>query len=127
MEWYLKVINSYFDFNGRARRKVNWMFVLINSIISIVSFYLDNILGTAFAIGYGPIYIGYGLAVLIPSIAVAIRRLHDVGKSGWMYLLIILPIIGPIWLIILFVTEGELGENQFGPNPKNENFENRNF
>jgi uncharacterized membrane protein YhaH (DUF805 family) len=103
------------------------MFVLINSIISIVSFYLDNILGTAFAIGYGPIYIGYGLAVLIPSIAVAIRRLHDVGKSGWMYLIIILPIIGPIWLIILFVTEGELGENQFGPNPKNENFENRNF
>jgi uncharacterized membrane protein YhaH (DUF805 family) len=83
MEWYLKVINSYFDFNGRARRKEYWMFVLINSIISIVSFYLDNILGTTFAIGYGPIYIGYGLAVLIPSIAVAIRRLHDVGKK-WM-------------------------------------------
>ena len=60
MEWYLKVINSYFDFNGRARRKEYWMFVLINSIISIVSFYLDNILGTTFAIGYGPIYIGYG-------------------------------------------------------------------
>ena len=127
MEWYLKVINSYFDLNGRARRKEYWMFVLINSIISIVSFYLDNILGTTFAIGYGPIYIGYGLAVLIPSIAVAIRRLHDVGKSGWMYLLVILPIIGPIWLIILFVREGELGDNQFGPNPKNENFENRDF
>ena len=127
MEWYLKVISSYFDFNGRARRKEYWMFVLINSIISIVSFYLDNILGTTFAIGYGPIYIGYGLAVLIPSIAVAIRRLHDVGKSGWMYLLVILPIIGPIWLIILFVREGELGDNQFGPNPKNENFENRDF
>ena len=127
MEWYLKVINSYFDFNARARRKEYWMFVLINSIISIVSFYLDNILGTTFAIGYGPIYIGYGLAVLIPSIAVAIRRLHDLGKSGWMYLLVILPIIGPIWLIILFVTEGEPGDNQFGPNPKNENFENRNF
>lgn len=127
MEWYLKVINSYFDFNGRARRKEYWMFVLINSIISIVSFYLDNILGTTFAIGYGPIYIGYGLAVLIPSIAVAIRRLHDIGKSGWMYLLVILPIIGPIWLIILFVREGELGDNKFGPNPKNENFENRDF
>jgi uncharacterized membrane protein YhaH (DUF805 family) len=67
------------------------------------------------------------LAVLIPSIAVAIRRLHDVGKSGWMYLLVILPIIGPIWLIILFVREGELGDNQFGPNPKTENFENRDF
>ena len=118
MEWYLKVINSYFDFNGRARRKEYWMFVLINSIISIISFYLDNILGTAFAIGYGPIYIGYGLAVLIPSIAVAIRRLHDVGKSGWMYLIVILPIVGPIWLIILFVREVEQCENLYGPDPK---------
>ena len=74
--------------------------------------------GTAFAIGYGPIYIGYGLAVLIPSIAVAIRRLHDVGKSGWMYLIVILPIVGPIWLIILFVREGEQCENLYGPDPK---------
>jgi len=120
MEWYLKVINSYSDFSGRSRRKEYWMFFLINSIFSIIGFYLDNILGTAWAIGYGPIYVGYGLAVLIPSLAVAIRRLHDVGKSGWYYLLVLLPIIGPIWLIVLFASEGEQGDNRFGSNPKND-------
>ena len=127
MEWYLKVINSYFDFNGRSRRIEYWMFVFINSLISIFCLLLDNMLGTTWAIGYGPIYIGYGLAVFIPSLSVAFRRLHDVGKSGWYYLLVLIPIIGAIWLIILFATEGEQGENQFGPNPKNDNFENRDF
>ena len=127
MEWYLKVINSYFDFSGRSRRMEYWMFILINSIISVFCILLDSMLGTVWSIGYGPIYIGYGLAVFIPGLAVAIRRLHDIGKSGWYYLLVIIPIIGPIWLIILFVTEGEQGENKYGPNPKNDNFENRDF
>ena len=127
MEWYLKVINSYFDFNGRSRRMEYWMFVLINSIISVFCILLDSMLGTVWSIGYGPIYIGYGLAVFVPGLAVAIRRLHDIGKSGWYYLLVIIPIIGPIWLIILFVTEVEQGDNKYGPNPKNDNFENRDF
>ncbi len=127
MEWYLKVINSYFDFNGRSRRMEYWMFVLINTIISVFCILLDSMLGTVWSIGYGPIYIGYGLAVFVPGLAVAIRRLHDIGKSGWYYLLVIIPIIGPIWLIILFVTEGEQGDNKYGPNPKNDNFENRDF
>ena len=127
MEWYLKVINSYFDFNGRSRRMEYWMFVLINSIISVFCILLDSMLGTVWSIGYGPIYIGYGLAVFVPGLAVAIRRLHDIGKSGWYYLLFIIPIIGPIWLIIIFVTEGEQGDNKYGPNPKNDNFENRDF
>ena len=127
MEWYLKVINSYFDFKGRSRRMEYWMFVLINSIISVFCILLDSMLGTVWSIGYGPIYIGYGLAVFVPGLAVAIRRLHDIGKSGWYYLLVIIPIIGPIWLIILFVTEGEQGDNKYGPNPKNDNFENRDF
>ena len=81
MEWYLKVINSYFDFNGRSRRMEYWMFVLINSIISVFCILLDSMLGTVWSIGYGPIYIGYGLAVFVPGLAVAIRRLHDIGKS----------------------------------------------
>ena len=127
MEWYLKVINSYFDFNERSRRMEYWMFVLINSIISVFCILLDSMLGTVWSIGYGPIYIGYGLAVFVPGLAVAIRRLHDIGKSGWYYLLVIIPIIGPIWLIILFVTEGEQGDNKYGPNPKNDNYENRDF
>ena len=80
MEWYLKVINSYFDFNGRSRRMEYWMFVLINSIISVFCILLDSMLGSVWSIGYGPIYIGYGLAVFVPGLAVAIRRLHD-GKK----------------------------------------------
>ena len=128
MEWYLKVMrDNYANFKGRARRKEYWMFVLINSIISVFCILLDSMLGTVWSIGYGPIYIGYGLAVFVPGLAVAIRRLHDIGKSGWYYLLFIIPIIGPIWLIILFVTEGEQGDNKYGPNPKNDNFENRDF
>ena len=128
MEWYLKVMrDNYANFKGRARRKEYWMFVLINSIISVFCILLDSMLGTVWSIGYGPIYIGYGLAVFVPGLAVAIRRLHDIGKSGWYYLLVIIPIIGPIWLIILFVTEGEQGDNKYGPNPKNDNFENRDF
>lgn len=94
------------------------MFVLFNTIFSIIAFYLDYFLGTAWAIGYGPIYIGYGLAVTIPSIAVAIRRLHDTGKSGWMYFVAIIPIIGALWLIFLFIKEGDKGDNIYGPDPK---------
>ncbi len=100
------------------------MFVLINSIISIFCILLDAMLGTVWPIGYGPIYIGYGLAVFVPSLAVAIRRLHDVGKSGWYYLLVLIPIIGPIWLIVLFATKGHQGENRYGLDPKMDNFEN---
>ena len=127
MEWYLKVINSYFDFSGRSRRMEYWIFVLINSLISLTCMLLDNLVGSTWPIGYGPIYIGYGLAVLIPGIAVTIRRLHDTGKSGWYYFLILIPIIGPIWLLVLFLKEGDIGDNKYGPNPKNEEFEERDF
>jgi len=121
MEWYLKVINSYFEFNGRSRRKEYWMFFLFNSIFSLSAFYLDIIFGTVWGIGYGPIYIGYGLSVMIPQITVSIRRLHDIGKSGWIYLTVLLPIIGPIFLIFLFVREGDSGDNMYGADPKTEN------
>jgi uncharacterized membrane protein YhaH (DUF805 family) len=69
-------------------------------------------------IGYGPVYGLYLLAVIIPSLAVGVRRLHDVGKSGWMILISLIPIIGAIWLLVLFVTDSNPGENQYGANPK---------
>ena len=119
MNWYLKVLKQYADFSGRARRKEYWMFVLFNMIFAIVAAILDNVLGIAMeGTGYGPLYGIYALAVLIPGLAVAVRRLHDVGKSGWMILIALIPLIGAIWLLVLLVTDSNLGENQYGQNPK---------
>ena len=95
------------------------MFALFNFIFLIVAMILDNILGTtAGELPYGVFYFLYALVVLIPGLAVAVRRLHDVGKSGWMILIALIPIIGAIWLLVLMVTDGNPGENQYGPNPK---------
>lgn len=119
MNWYLKGLRQYADFNGRARRQEYWMFVLFNVIFGIVAMVLDNILGLANPmVGYGPLYGIYSLAVLIPGLAVAARRLHDVGKSGWMLLIALIPLIGGIWLLVLLVGDSQPGENQYGPNPK---------
>jgi len=119
MNWYLKVLKQYADFNGRARRKEYWMFTLFSIIFYIVAMILDNIVGTAIdGVGYGLFYILYALAILIPSLAVSVRRLHDVGKSGWMILISLIPLIGAIWLLVLMVTDSNPGENEYGPNPK---------
>jgi len=119
MNWYLAVLKNYAGFSGRARRKEYWMFVLFNMIFAIVAMILDNVLGIAMeGIGYGPIYGLYLLAILIPSLAVGVRRLHDVGKSGWMMFIALIPIIGAIWLLVLFVQDSIPGENKYGANPK---------
>lgn len=119
MNWYLKVLKNYAVFSGRARRKEYWMFALFNVIFLIVALILDNILGTAIEdVGYGLFYFLYALAVLLPSLAVTVRRLHDVGKSGWFLFIVLIPIIGSIWLLVLMCTGGDAGENQYGANPK---------
>ncbi|MCD4772778.1 MAG: DUF805 domain-containing protein [Bacteroidales bacterium] len=119
MYWYLKVLKQYADFKGRARRNEYWMFVLINMIISVIAIILDNVLGIEIEItGYGPIFGLYLLAVIIPSIAVVVRRLHDTGKSGWMILIALIPLIGTIWLLILLFTASNPEENEYGTNPK---------
>lgn len=119
MNWYLAVVKNYAGFSGRARRKEYWMFLLFNMIFAFCAMVLDNILGIAVdGIGYGPIYGLYGLAMFIPGLAVSVRRLHDVGKSGWMLLVSLIPLIGAIWLLILFASDSKSGVNQYGPNPK---------
>lgn len=119
MQWYLKAVKNYVGFTGRARRKEFWMFVLFNIIFSIIATVLDGALGMADPMtGYGPITGLYSLAVLLPSIAVAVRRLHDVGKSGWFILIALVPLIGAIWLIVLYARDGEAGPNKYGANPK---------
>jgi uncharacterized membrane protein YhaH (DUF805 family) len=123
MKWYLKVLKQYADFTGRARRTEYWMFVLFNMIFAIIAAVLDNLLGLKFSpeIPYGFIYLIYGLATFIPGLAVLVRRLHDVDKSGWWFLIAFIPIIGTIWLLVLLATDGTPGSNQYGVNPK-ENF-----
>ncbi|MGX1025083.1 DUF805 domain-containing protein [Flavobacterium sp. CS20] len=119
MNWYVKVLKQYADFSGRARRKEYWMFFLFNMIFATIAVLIDNLIGTASPeLGYGVFYGIYILGILIPSIAVGARRLHDIGKSGWMLLVGLIPIIGTIWLLVLFVTDSQQGSNKWGNNPK---------
>jgi uncharacterized membrane protein YhaH (DUF805 family) len=122
IEWYKKVVfENYANFKGRARRSEYWYFTLMNMIIVILTMVLDNVAGLTFgSLGYGILYSLYTLAIFIPGLAVTVRRLHDVGKSGWFFLMILIPLVGGIWLLVLFCTEGEDGTNQYGTNPKME-------
>jgi uncharacterized membrane protein YhaH (DUF805 family) len=113
MTWYLEVLKKYAVFNGRARRKEYWYFVLFNVIINIILSGIDN-----FTTGTGLLNGLYSLAVLIPGIAVSVRRLHDTDRRGWWVLIGLIPIIGWIVLLIFMVQDGKPGENQYGPNPK---------
>ena len=125
MNYYLKVLQQYGDFNGRARRTEYWIYNIINSIIGGLLFFLDYLLGTTIDFldlgegnSLGILYLVYALFVFIPGLAVAVRRLHDVGKSGWMLLIALIPLIGAIWLLVLYLTDSNPGENKYGPNPK---------
>ena len=117
---YLNAIqNNYTNFSGRARRSEYWYFILFYYIISILAVVLDNLLGLAMEmIGYGLITFLVALAHIIPSFALTVRRLHDVGKSGWFIFISFIPLIGTIWLLVLHCTEGDQEENKYGANPK---------
>jgi uncharacterized membrane protein YhaH (DUF805 family) len=117
MDWYLGVLKKYAEFNGRARRKEYWMFVLFNIIISVVLSIIDRVIGNP-EMGLGILGTLYALAVLLPSLAVGARRLHDTGRSGWWLLIGLIPCIGFIVLIIFTVEDSQAGDNQYGPNPK---------
>jgi uncharacterized membrane protein YhaH (DUF805 family) len=119
LNYYISVLKKYAVFTGRARRKEYWFFILFNIIASFILGFIDAMTGTFSAeAGLGLLGGIYTLAVVIPSIAVSIRRLHDIGKSGWWFLLVLIPIIGPIALLVFFVFDSEPSENQYGPNPK---------
>ncbi|WP_141502064.1 DUF805 domain-containing protein [Paenibacillus luteus] len=112
MEWYLKVIKNYVEFSGRARRTEYWMFILFNILASIVLSIIERI------IGIEPALSGlYSLFILLPSLAVGVRRLHDTGRSGLWLLLSFIPLIGAIILLVFFCQDSE-DNNQYGPNPK---------
>lgn len=126
IEWYKKVVfENYANFNGRARRSEYWYYSLMNFIICMgflavaAIVYLLTVDPTITLIFVFVMYGLYALATFIPNLAVAVRRLHDVGKSGWFYFVGLIPVIGGFWLLFLFVSDSESHTNQYGPNPKN--------
>ena len=119
MYWYLEVLKKYAVFSGRARRREYWFFFLFNALISLALASIDNSMGMLDAsVGLGVLGGLYTLAVMLPSVTVGVRRLHDTGRSGWWILMSLVPIVGAIVLVIFLATSGQEGDNQFGPDPK---------
>lgn len=121
MNWYVEVLKKYAVFGGRAHRQEFWMFVLFNVIISFVLAIIDTVIGTN--VGTGASSTGvlgglYSLAVLIPSLAVTVRRLHDTGRSGWWWFIVLVPFVGWIVLLVFVVLDGNAGANAYGTDPK---------
>ena len=116
MGWYVEVLKKYAVFTGRARRKEYWMFALFNIVISLVLGLLGRVpmIGMVFSIIGGL----YSLAILVPGIALAVRRLHDTNRSGLLLLLGLIPLVGAIIIVVFTVQEGTPGDNPYGPNPK---------
>ena len=111
--WKQVVLERYAQFTGRSRRAEFWWYFLANTIVYIVL----NILIAVSSI-FWVLYVIYALGVLIPGIAVGIRRLHDTDKSGWWLLLVLIPIVGLIVLIVFWATDGTRGANDYGMSEK---------
>jgi len=119
MNWYMQALKRWNDFNGRSRRKEYWFFLLFNVMAAAVLSIIDMFTGTYNATtGIGLLSGIYALVMLVPGIAVTIRRLHDTGRSGWWILIALVPIIGGIWLLVLMVLDSHKEPNQWGPSPK---------
>jgi uncharacterized membrane protein YhaH (DUF805 family) len=119
MNEFVDVLRKYAVFSGRARRSEYWWFVLIYLLISLGLMLLDGILGSSHRFGDAGLLGGlFGLAMLLPSIAVSVRRLHDTDRSGWWLLIAFIPLLGAIVLLVFCALDSQPGENRFGPHPK---------
>ena len=120
------VFSKYATFEGRARRSEYWFFMLfvccVNVVINILSVFLGG--NDMLSMVLSGISVVFSLGILVPQIAVAVRRLHDIGKSGWFYLIGLIPFIGWIFMLVWFCTDSQPGDNQYGPNPKENNYTN---
>lgn len=118
MEYFTGAYKKYADFSGRARRKEYWMFYLFYILAFVVLGFIDGLIGT-FNIesGIGILTGIFAIATILPALAIAARRLHDTNRSGWWQLIIIIPLIGPIVLLVFLVLKGNENENRFGDNP----------
>ncbi len=125
MSWYIAALRKYAVFRGRARRKEYWIFQLIRYtffIAGLLLYPLFERLPASVEEQFGDIYLlilyTYYAAMLLPELAVTIRRLHDTGRSGWWYLISLVPYIGAVVLFIFVLQDSQYGENEYGPNPK---------
>ena len=119
MYWYMMALQKYAVFSGRAQRKEYWYFYLFSVLITLALAILDMLIGSFDKVsGVGVLSGLYSLAVLIPNLAVTVRRLHDTGRSGWWFLIVLVPFIGGIVLLIFLVQDSMPGTNQYGANPK---------
>lgn len=112
LDWFMKVVRNYAGFSGRAQRVEYWYYALVYFLISIALEIVDSL------IGFGLLGALFALALLVPSLAVGVRRLHDIGRSGWWLLIGLIPVIGWIVLIVFAVQDSQPGDNEYGPNPK---------
>jgi uncharacterized membrane protein YhaH (DUF805 family) len=113
MEWFIAGLQKYAEFSGRSRRKEYWMYVLFSTLIGIGLAILSH-----FSFAAGVIYVLFLLGTFIPGFAVFVRRLHDTGRSGWMMLIGLIPLIGAIVILVFLCQDSAPGDNQYGPNPK---------
>lgn len=113
--WYLVPWKKYAIFTGRARRKEYWYFTLINLLVVQIAYFIESS-GTTFGLFF-ILAILCGLASAIPSLAVGVRRLHDIGRTGWWLLIVVVPIIGPLIFLVFTILPSEPGTNKYGPNP----------
>jgi len=119
MKWYLHAIKNFDNFDGRSSRTEYWMFGLFNLVFAIIFYSIDLIFNIGFSkLGFGPFYSLYFVFSVLPGLAVAVRRLHDLDKSGWYLLLSIVPIVN-VYFIVLLCTKSEEEENAFGEKPIN--------
>ena len=109
-DWFVKSLKNYANFSGRARRKEYWFFILVQFGVILIASVIDSIIFKKPSV----LYMLTALALFIPSLAVSVRRLHDIGKSGWWYLICLIPLIGAILLIVWFATETKPETNQWG-------------
>jgi uncharacterized membrane protein YhaH (DUF805 family) len=119
MEWYLLAWKRGAEFSGRSRRKEYWMFQLFSFLIGLFIVVLALLAGgdAALKLGSGLCFV-YGLVAFVPSIAVTVRRLHDIGRSGSWYFIAFVPLIGAVILLVFTVLDGDPDRNEYGPNPK---------
>ena len=118
MAWYLKALMSYAEFGGRARRREFWGFLIVHVFVTLLLVFADAILTPGSNAGYGILSGLYWLATLLPSLAVTVRRLHDIGRTGLWILIGFVPVLGALVLIAMALLDSEPGPNRYGPNPK---------
>ncbi|MGB3711822.1 MAG: DUF805 domain-containing protein [Erythrobacter sp.] len=125
MEWMMMPLRRYADFQGRSRRKEYWMFLLGVVLVAIVLAIIEAVLGLGgmvFGV-YGPLTTLFLLALIVPGLAVQVRRFHDQNKTGWLVLLGFIPLVGGIIVLVFMALEGTRGPNKYGPDPKGDETE----